>query len=287
MKIQAVMDDARKQIRPVLSPAQRRSLMTQQPRRMLQTSRKQGSFVRIRKATNPNSRGASRLVGRPHSPPHCFWIETIAGENRTRPGFSPTGISKSLFCLGQIDGALSRNSSNQPLAGCSSFMRACAFFGWRYFEGDGDYRCAGQLQDRQREVDSRAGCCECEVTLPAWAAGSRARCIARVGDRRRMLGIAIQDGSRGWACESRYPCAVEPVRVVVDPKSALFVSGSELDFSDDLQKGGFKVSNPNAVAHCSCGESFSACGPAARLSYFLGSKRWRMRFRYLVWSAGR
>ena len=48
------------------------------------------------------------------------------------------------------------------------------------------------------------------------------------------------------------------VRVVIDPKSALFVSGSELDFSEDLQKGGFKVSNPNAVAHCSCGESFSA-----------------------------
>ena len=50
----------------------------------------------------------------------------------------------------------------------------------------------------------------------------------------------------------------EGVRVVVDPKSALFVSGSELDFSEDLQKGGFKVTNPNAVAHCSCGESFSA-----------------------------
>ena len=48
------------------------------------------------------------------------------------------------------------------------------------------------------------------------------------------------------------------VRVVVDPKSALFVSGSLLDFSDDLQKGGFKVTNPNAVAHCSCGESFAA-----------------------------
>jgi iron-sulfur cluster assembly accessory protein len=48
------------------------------------------------------------------------------------------------------------------------------------------------------------------------------------------------------------------VRVVVDPKSALFVSGSVLDFSEDLQKGGFKVTNPNAVAHCSCGESFSA-----------------------------
>ncbi len=48
------------------------------------------------------------------------------------------------------------------------------------------------------------------------------------------------------------------VNVVVDPKSALFVSGSELDFSEDLQAGGFKVTNPNAVAHCSCGESFSA-----------------------------
>ena len=48
------------------------------------------------------------------------------------------------------------------------------------------------------------------------------------------------------------------VRVVIDPKSALFVSGSLLDYSDDLQRGGFKVTNPNAVAHCSCGESFSA-----------------------------
>jgi iron-sulfur cluster assembly protein len=48
------------------------------------------------------------------------------------------------------------------------------------------------------------------------------------------------------------------VNVVIDPKSALFVSGSLLDFSEDLQKGGFKVTNPNAVAHCSCGESFTA-----------------------------
>ncbi len=48
------------------------------------------------------------------------------------------------------------------------------------------------------------------------------------------------------------------VRVLVDPKSALFVSGSELDYSDDLQSGGFKVKNPNAVVTCSCGESFAA-----------------------------
>ncbi|MGF1657569.1 MAG: HesB/IscA family protein [Verrucomicrobiales bacterium] len=48
------------------------------------------------------------------------------------------------------------------------------------------------------------------------------------------------------------------VRVVVDPKTALFISGSQLEYSDDLQQGGFKVRNPNAVAHCSCGESFAA-----------------------------
>ncbi len=48
------------------------------------------------------------------------------------------------------------------------------------------------------------------------------------------------------------------IRVVVDPKSALYVTGSELDFSDALQGGGFKVTNPNAATTCSCGESFSA-----------------------------
>jgi iron-sulfur cluster assembly protein len=48
------------------------------------------------------------------------------------------------------------------------------------------------------------------------------------------------------------------VNIVMDPKSARFVLGSLLDYSDDLQKGGFKVTNPTASAHCSCGESFSA-----------------------------
>jgi iron-sulfur cluster assembly protein len=48
------------------------------------------------------------------------------------------------------------------------------------------------------------------------------------------------------------------IKVVVDPKSALYVTGSELDYIDALQGGGFKVQNPNAASSCSCGESFSA-----------------------------
>jgi iron-sulfur cluster assembly protein len=48
------------------------------------------------------------------------------------------------------------------------------------------------------------------------------------------------------------------IRVVVDPKSALYVTGCELDYVEALQGGGFKFKNPNATASCSCGESFSA-----------------------------
>ncbi len=47
------------------------------------------------------------------------------------------------------------------------------------------------------------------------------------------------------------------VPVLVDSKTALFLKGTELDYSDSLVGGGFKFSNPNAQASCSCGESFN------------------------------
>jgi len=47
------------------------------------------------------------------------------------------------------------------------------------------------------------------------------------------------------------------VAVVVDPKTALYLKGTTVDFSDKLIGGGFKFANPNAKASCSCGESFS------------------------------
>jgi len=46
-------------------------------------------------------------------------------------------------------------------------------------------------------------------------------------------------------------------RVVVDPKTALYLKGTVLDYSSQMVGGGFKFSNPNAKASCSCGESFS------------------------------
>lgn len=45
--------------------------------------------------------------------------------------------------------------------------------------------------------------------------------------------------------------------VVIDSKSALYLKGMTLDYSDKLVAGGFKFSNPNAKASCSCGESFA------------------------------
>lgn len=48
-----------------------------------------------------------------------------------------------------------------------------------------------------------------------------------------------------------------PARLSVDSKSALYLKGMELDFSDKLVAGGFKFHNPNAKASCSCGESFA------------------------------
>ena len=54
-------------------------------------------------------------------------------------------------------------------------------------------------------------------------------------------------------------------RVLVDPVSLEYLSGSEIDFVDDLIGSSFKVHNPNATASCGCGTSFSIDGGGAAL----------------------
>jgi len=44
--------------------------------------------------------------------------------------------------------------------------------------------------------------------------------------------------------------------VVVDKISAPYLSGSEIDFSDTIEKQGFNIENPNAQGTCACGDSF-------------------------------
>jgi len=50
----------------------------------------------------------------------------------------------------------------------------------------------------------------------------------------------------------------EGLKVVVDPKSAVYVVGTTIDYVDDLNQSGFKIENPNATNTCGCGESFGA-----------------------------
>jgi iron-sulfur cluster assembly protein len=49
----------------------------------------------------------------------------------------------------------------------------------------------------------------------------------------------------------------QEVKVLVDSKTTLYLRGTTLDYSNKLVAGGFKFSNPNAKASCSCGESFN------------------------------
>ena len=46
------------------------------------------------------------------------------------------------------------------------------------------------------------------------------------------------------------------VTVVVDPFSAPYLQGAEVDYVDSIQAAGFAINNPNAIASCGCGHSF-------------------------------
>jgi iron-sulfur cluster assembly accessory protein len=47
------------------------------------------------------------------------------------------------------------------------------------------------------------------------------------------------------------------VKLVIDPISARYLKGAEVDFVDNLTGGGFTIKNPNAKSTCGCGSSFN------------------------------
>mgnify|MGYP003573044261 CR=1 len=47
------------------------------------------------------------------------------------------------------------------------------------------------------------------------------------------------------------------VKVLVDPKSLLYLDGTEVDFGKEGLNEGFKFNNPNVKNECGCGESFN------------------------------
>ncbi len=56
------------------------------------------------------------------------------------------------------------------------------------------------------------------------------------------------------------------VQIFVDPISMMYLSGSIVDYEDNLMGGGFRIDNPNAVSSCGCGHSFKTSNSAAGTS---------------------
>jgi iron-sulfur cluster assembly protein len=68
-----------------------------------------------------------------------------------------------------------------------------------------------------------------------------------------QYGLGFDAGS----AEGDIEMELEGVRVVVDPFSAPYLQGSRVDFLNTITESGFKIENPNAVASCGCGHSFT------------------------------
>ncbi len=108
------------------------------------------------------------------------------------------------------------------------------------------------------------------VTLTARATDKLKQVIAEQGREGLALRVYVTPGgcsgfSYGMTFADEFDAedAViehEGVRVVVDPMSAMYLKGSEIDFVDALMGGGFALRNPNAVSSCGCGQSFKTAG---------------------------
>jgi iron-sulfur cluster assembly protein len=67
-----------------------------------------------------------------------------------------------------------------------------------------------------------------------------------------QYGLGFDRGSQEGDLES----VQHGVRVVVDPFSAPYLKGAQVDFVNGLEESGFKIDNPNATSACGCGHSF-------------------------------
>jgi iron-sulfur cluster assembly protein len=99
------------------------------------------------------------------------------------------------------------------------------------------------------------------------AAGDKVRALIAREQQGGFLRVAITGGGcNGLSYKLRFTAdskrgdilvRTAGIATLVDPKTALYLKGTELDYSNRMVGGGFKFSNPNAKASCSCGESFS------------------------------
>ena len=100
------------------------------------------------------------------------------------------------------------------------------------------------------------------------AAGARVAAILSRNADKRALRVSVEGGgcsgfSYKFELTERDPRDDDQVieraggTVYVDPVSAMYMGGSEIDFVDDYMGQSFQVRNPNATANCGCGTSFA------------------------------
>ena len=86
-------------------------------------------------------------------------------------------------------------------------------------------------------------------------------------DSHALRVAVVGGGCSGFSYQLNFDDTAQPgdvtvdydgVRVVVDPTSAQYLAGTQIDFVSGLHGGGFKFTNPKATHTCGCGSSFSA-----------------------------
>ena len=91
--------------------------------------------------------------------------------------------------------------------------------------------------------------------------------VGKGGDGVIGIRVGIRTaGCSGMKYDVEYATEMKPfedtiedkgVTVVIDPAAVMFLVGSEMDWREDRFSSGFVFSNPNEIARCGCGESFS------------------------------
>ena len=91
--------------------------------------------------------------------------------------------------------------------------------------------------------------------------------IAAEGNDNLMLRVFVQGGGcSGFQCGFAFEESMQDgdtvvekngVKLLVDPMSFQYLTGAEIDFTENLQGSQFVIRNPNAATTCGCGSSFS------------------------------
>lgn len=99
------------------------------------------------------------------------------------------------------------------------------------------------------------------------AAAERVRAILAKNDGAKGLRVSVSTkGCSGNSYVLDYATDVKPheevvedkgVTIIIDPKAALFIFGTEIDYVTEKLKSGFVFKNPNEKGRCGCGESFT------------------------------